>query len=216
MLEAVMKVVVLCAHPDDETLGCGGWIARLGAEGHAISVVFTTDGVRHPPISTDSGPDSYAALAELGVPADRVHYLGLPTQRSDGMVLRDVTPRVEPLVQGADLLIVPYEHDLNVDHQFAHQLGLIAGRPIGRQVRLVAMEIVSATEYSSQPFQPNFYVDVSATIERKVAALGKYTKQVLPYPHPRSPESVRIKAQQRGLEVSYHYAEAFRVIRWFA
>ncbi|WP_396626365.1 PIG-L deacetylase family protein [Luteitalea sp.] len=37
-------IVVLAPHPDDETLGCGGVIARRAAEGRRIVVVVVTDG----------------------------------------------------------------------------------------------------------------------------------------------------------------------------
>ncbi|BCS32228.1 hypothetical protein TBR22_A14380 [Luteitalea sp. TBR-22] len=37
-------VVVLAPHPDDETLGCGGVIARRAAEGRRVVVVVVTDG----------------------------------------------------------------------------------------------------------------------------------------------------------------------------
>lgn len=33
-----MNVPVVAAHPDDEVLGCGGTIARLAREGHAVSI----------------------------------------------------------------------------------------------------------------------------------------------------------------------------------
>jgi LmbE family N-acetylglucosaminyl deacetylase len=38
------KAIVFAPHPDDETLGCGGTIARKLDEGYDISVVFITDG----------------------------------------------------------------------------------------------------------------------------------------------------------------------------
>ena len=209
------KVVVLCAHPDDEVLGCGGWIAKLVRREHQVSVIFTTDGIRHPPVSTDNRIDAYEALALISVRREDVRFLGLPTMRSDGQVLRDFTPKVEALVMDADLLIVPSKDDLNVDHAFAYTLGLICCRPIKRQVNIVSMEILSSSEWGDTPFQPNFYVDISDTLELKIAALSRYTNQVRDFPHPRSPEALRIKAQQRGLEVGYRYAEAFKVIRWF-
>jgi LmbE family N-acetylglucosaminyl deacetylase len=167
-------------------------------------------------VSTDSRPDAYEAVAMLGVERDDVHFLGLPTQRSDEQVLRDVTPRIEALVPDADLVIVPSKDDINVDHVFAYHLALICFRPIERRVNIVSMEILSSSEWGDTPFQPNLYVDISDTVELKAAALARYTKQVLDFPHPRSPEAVRIKAQQRGLEVGCHSAEAFKVVRWFA
>jgi LmbE family N-acetylglucosaminyl deacetylase len=47
------KVIVFAPHADDETLGCGGTIAKKVKEGYDVSVVFMTDG-RH-------------CLAEIGV-----------------------------------------------------------------------------------------------------------------------------------------------------
>lgn len=77
------------------------------------------------------------------------------------------------------------------------------------------MEILSSSEWSYPPFHANYYIDISDTIDMKIEAFSKYTKQILQYPHPRSPEVVRIKAQQRGAEVGYQYAEAFHIVRWF-
>ena len=38
------KVLVLAAHPDDETLGCGGTINRLSKEGCQIQLITFTNG----------------------------------------------------------------------------------------------------------------------------------------------------------------------------
>jgi len=42
----VKKIVVFAPHPDDETLGCGGTIARRLSEGYEVVVIYMTDG-RH-------------------------------------------------------------------------------------------------------------------------------------------------------------------------
>lgn len=180
-----------------------------------MSVIFTTDGIRHPPVSTDSCADAYEALATLGVPRENVHFLGIKTQRSDECVLRDFTSLVESKGKRVDLVITTSGDDLNVDHRFAYQLALVCFRPISYRTRIVTAEVLSSSEYSDVPFQPNLYVDVCETIELKVNALKRYEKQVVPFPHPRSPESIRIKAQQRGLECGITYAEAYHIVRWF-
>lgn len=38
------KILVFCAHPDDEIIGCGGTLAKLSQRGAAISVVMFTRG----------------------------------------------------------------------------------------------------------------------------------------------------------------------------
>lgn len=197
-------------------MGCGGWIASLTEDKtNDVSVIFTTDGVRHYPVSTDSKGDAYDALHVLGVKKENIHFLNIKTQRSDEYVLRDYTERVEKISSKTELVIVPSKHDLNVDHLFAYNLALICFRPLRCRTKIVTMEILSSSEWSDHPFHANYYIDITNTVDRKIEALGKYVKQLLPFPHPRSPEAVRIKAQQRGLEVGYHYAEAFHIIRWF-
>ena len=44
MLFDMKNILVLAAHPDDETLGLGGTISRLSSEGHNIRVITFTDG----------------------------------------------------------------------------------------------------------------------------------------------------------------------------
>ncbi len=40
-----------------------------------------------------------------------------------------------------------------------------------------------------------------------------YSKESKPFPHPRSPEGLRVYAQKRGMEVGIEAAEAFAVLR---
>ena len=171
--------------------------------------------MRNPPVSTNSKKNAYSALQVLGVKQENIHFFNIKTQRSDEYVLRDYTKKVEEIGELTDLVIAPSENDLNVDHVFAFKLALICFRPIKYRTRIVSMEIMSSSEWSDRPFHANYYVDISNTIEAKIEAVKKYDTQVLPFPHPRSPEAIMIKAQQRGLEVGYHYAEAFHIVRWF-
>ena len=88
--------IVFAPHQDDETLGCGGLIARKRNEGLAVHVVFITDGAAsHPGHPRLSRPDisvlrrreALAALAVLGVESCAIHFLNEP----DG-TLNNVTP----------------------------------------------------------------------------------------------------------------------------
>ena len=38
------KVLIVAVHPDDETLGCGGTLAKLISEGKTVAVVDLTQG----------------------------------------------------------------------------------------------------------------------------------------------------------------------------
>jgi hypothetical protein len=43
--------------------------------------------------------------------------------------------------------------------------------------------------------------------------MKEYKCEIREYPHPRSIESIEIKAKQRGIQVGLEAAEAFEVIR---
>jgi LmbE family N-acetylglucosaminyl deacetylase len=90
-------VIIFSPHPDDETLGCGGLIARKRTSGWPVHVVFITDGSASHPLHPRISPDmlrarrhdeALAALRTLGVEKDCIHFL----DEKDGML-----PRLNPM-----------------------------------------------------------------------------------------------------------------------
>jgi len=88
--------VVIAPHQDDESLGCGGVIARKRNEGVPVHVIFITDGSAshpgHPRVSATElaavrRGEAMRALACLGVERTAVHFLEEP----DG-TLNAITP----------------------------------------------------------------------------------------------------------------------------
>jgi LmbE family N-acetylglucosaminyl deacetylase len=149
---AAMRFVVLAAHPDDETLGAGGLMARLAALGAEVDVLLCTAGEGSHPDSPTTSPDELAqarlaefaaALAALGL-RDRWRFLGLP-DRSLGsqadavaVAVRDAAARL-PGRPDRLVLVAPYRSDGHADHdalgavvaEIARQEGH-AGRPVQR------------------------------------------------------------------------------------
>jgi len=81
------RTVIFAPHQDDETLGCGGVIARKRNEGLPVDVVFITDGsashLGHPKFTpTEIGllrrREALAALAILGVETPAIYFLDEP------------------------------------------------------------------------------------------------------------------------------------------
>lgn len=81
-------LVVVAAHPDDETLGAGGLLARAERIGSRVVVVVATDGEASHPRSPTYGPDGLARLrreeTERAVmtlsPGAEIRFLGLPDE----------------------------------------------------------------------------------------------------------------------------------------
>lgn len=215
--------LVVMAHPDDETLGAGGTIARLAAQGSQVSWLLLSDGVGARP---SSGPDEadrrhhhcLAAAAALGVEDVLCH--DLPDNRFDGVDLLDVIGLVERALERVcpETVITHHAGDLNVDHRITHRAVLTATRPVpGSTVRTVlGAEVPSSTEWSfgdEQPFRPSVFIDVSDTIEAKLVALACYEDETRAAPHARSVEAVRALATVRGATTGVAAAEAFELIR---
>lgn len=115
-------VLVLSAHPDDEVLALGGWLA--GQTGRDLTFVTATDGEASHPQSPTITPDELRtrrpvelveALKRLGLTAPRIHRLGLPDGdlSSDPAALR---ASLAPLMSGASLVLAPFAHDGHPDH----------------------------------------------------------------------------------------------------
>ncbi|MEL4505999.1 bifunctional PIG-L family deacetylase/class I SAM-dependent methyltransferase [Luteococcus sp. H138] len=122
------RIVVLSAHPDDETLGLGATLAALAATGPAIEVVVATRGeASHPHspcisragLAEVRGDELTAALDELGL-APAEHW-GLPDGRlGEADTNLALQALVDDLLQRHRherlLLAAPWSHDGHADH----------------------------------------------------------------------------------------------------
>ena len=219
-----MRVLVVSAHPDDETLGAGGAMALHTRRGDEVAVLILTDGVTARHDVTE--PQRAAARKACGLlGAKDVRFGGLPDQRLDAGPLLDVIKPISEVVAELRPEVVYTHHrgDANQDHRAVFAATLVAVRPFGQCPvrRVLSYEVASSTEwgppFSEWAFQPNVFLDISATLDTKLAALDAYREtfesEIKPFPHPRSPEAVRIYAQQRGVTVGMRAAEAFALVR---
>lgn len=119
------RVVLVFAHPDDETLACGGLLPRLTD----VRIVHVTDGA--PRNGEDArrfgfaGPAEYAAArdAELraairiaGLPQDNLVSLGVPDQGTP-FALASVARRLVPILDGAEVVITHSYEGGHPDHE---------------------------------------------------------------------------------------------------
>jgi hypothetical protein len=62
-------------------------------------------------------------------------------------------------------------------------------------------------------FAPNWFFDISNTVERKIRAFEVYAEELRDWPHPRSIKGVEYLARWRGATVGFEAAEAFSLGR---
>lgn len=135
--------LVIAPHPDDETLGCGGLIARLCASGAKVRVVAVTDGENAYPddaLRDDEtetrgtrAREQMAALAKLGAGAVEVYRLGL-TDSGVGGQEEELVALLEPLVTGATHVIAPWPQDFHPDHEACGRAAQRVARACGARL----------------------------------------------------------------------------------
>ncbi|MBT5855616.1 PIG-L family deacetylase [bacterium] len=219
------NVLVISAHPDDEVLGAGGTMAKHILAGDNVTSVILAEGMTSRDVTRDrdNREDDIAALRiasqkahdALGVTDFHLH--DFPDNRMDSVDLLDVVKIVEDYVEKTQATIVYSHHrgDVNIDHHQIHDAVVTACRPLpGSTVKkLLFFQIASSTEWrppgSSNGFLPNYFVDISNTLDKKITALEAYSVEMRPWPHTRSIKAVTHLAHWNGATVGVDAAEAF-------
>jgi N-acetylglucosamine malate deacetylase 1 len=121
-------------------------------------------------------------------------------------IVRDVQPHV---VYGQ------FGGDANFDHQILFKALLVATRPLHEHLEGVyAFDTASSTEWGyPRAFTPDTWIDISSTLDQKLAAMACYESEVRPYPHPRSLDALRHRAKAWGNQVCMDAAEVFMTVR---
>jgi len=114
-------------------------------------------------------------------------------------------------------IILPDPNDAHKDHQITFESCMACSKIFRYPYikKITTMEIVSETDFGEPKniFVPNYFVDISNTIEDKLKALSIYDTEIGKPPFPRSIEAVKAQALVRGGTAGVHYAEAFRLIK---
>lgn len=225
------RVLVVAPHPDDETFGCGGTIARakaLGAEVYVMVVSaanLTHYSSEHRQVTGERRVCEFrAAMRTLGVDGTDVLYTDEQTHmRVDVLPRRDLVAKIEresPIALDRlrpDVLLFP-AISYNQDHEAVFKAIYAACRPHLPAdkpfIRLVLTYDQPQLTWNHTPFHPNFYIDISEFLELKLAAYRCHISQIRPDPHHASVENVERLARMRGSEVSLRAAEAFECHRF--
>lgn len=222
------KVLAVVAHPDDETLGCGGALAKHAAAGDQIGLVVMADGL------ASRGGVSAANIAKrhgmcrrawsiLGGGKPENNYVFLhqfADNMMDNCALLEPVRFIERHIHAFRPTIV-YTHwkgDLNVDHRVCYDAVHVSCRPQpGCTVKAIYhFEVPCSTRWGSG-FEPNHYVGLTQdALETKAKACHEYAEELRPEPHPRSLERILALAKVRGASVGVDIAEAFVVGRQIA
>jgi LmbE family N-acetylglucosaminyl deacetylase len=220
------SALVVFAHPDDAEYMCGGTVAAWSREGTEVHYCVITDGsagsnepgATREEMAVMREREQRAAAGVLGVRSlmflgfrDGELEVNLETRKAVTRVVRRIRP---------DVILAPDPSRLwsgsgyinHADHKAAGALALSAVMP-DSPTRLQFSELL---DEGLEPFeiphlwlaaeQPDTYIDITKTIDIKLAALAEHQSQ-----HGEaSAPWVRERARQLGDQGGVEYAEAFK------
>ncbi len=225
------KILVVVAHPDDELLGLGGTINRLITEENSeVRCVILGEGLTSRADVRDTEKwqkelkthrkNIYDAQNKVGYSSVGIY--NFPDNRFDSIALLDIIKVVEKEKQefNPEIIFTHHGGDVNIDHQRTFEAVITSTRPMEQEnvTTIITFETPSGTEWraSTDPknFIPNMFVSISEkNLQAKIKGMESYEFEKRVYPHPRSPESLKILAQYRGITIGKQYAEAFCIVR---
>ena len=219
-------VLAVYAHPDDADVACGGTLARWAKDGSAVHLLVCTDGgkgtvdprVKPKKLATERVAELEASSAVIGLSS--LENLGFP----DGELAdsddfrRTLVARVRSLrpdvVCGHDPTAVFFGQSYfnHRDHRIAGAALLDAVAPASALPHYfpeAGPPHQVTTVLLSGTLEPDEWVDVSATIESKVAAVECHRTQFAGQDG-WAGEAVRRRAAEEGRRAGVAYAEGFR------
>jgi N-acetylglucosamine malate deacetylase 1 len=211
----MQKILVLCAHPDDETLGLGGTIALNSKKGNQTSVLFFTDGeTARGNLKKISLRKNQAkqACSLLGI--KQIKFLEYEDQKLETISLLELAKQIEKIVNELkpSIVFTHFWDDINQDHRRVFDATRIALRPKPNSPvkHIICYETPSSTDSSSKSsFTPNLYVKIDSVLNTKLTAFKKYKGEIHPFPHSRSIDSLKSRSNYWGSMIGIKNAEAF-------
>ena len=217
------KILVLGAHPDDETLGVGGTILKAYSNNSTVDVLIATDGASSQ-YAGDSKKQSlrsnyFSSACEI-LKINNRFQLDFPDMRLDTVPHIDLNMQIADVIQKGnyDTIFIHHPHDINKDHQILFHSVMVACRPTGlKNPSIYTYYTVSSSEWgiyeANTIFCRNVFVDISEFIDQKIAAFECYKDEIREYPHPRSLENIINTAKFFGSQIGVQFAEPFRLVR---
>src|SRR3989338_3970356 len=184
------SVLIVAAHPDDETLGCGATTAKHVVMGDRVTTLILGEGILARRVDKERR-DLLAALWEDAKAANEilgVHRLvlkDLPDNKLNAIPMLDIVHMIEEVVAEVRPSIIYTHHhgDANIDHATIAKAMQAVCRPMAQTTidQVYAFEIPSSSEWNFQhglQFRPNVFVDVTETIATKIRAMERYRSEV--------------------------------------
>ena len=218
------RIMILAAHPDDETLGCGGIISRF-KDSAEFKVVFISEGTSCRYEDCTKCAEQISKNIQIRKDAAKraltgidVAFYDLPCGKLDQVSQLKINRIIEKELREfkPDTVFTHWSNDANLDHRRVYDATIIATRPGTSSVKnVLCYEVLSTTEWNFQKsFNPNCFYELSAKdVDAKCRNMQEYSSECQKWPQPRSDEGIKTLSMFRGMQAGYKFAESFEIVR---
>lgn len=218
------NIVVISAHPDDETLGAGGALLKHKANGDKVYWLIVTNVFEHQGFSKERIESRQVEIDQVAQEFgfEKVFKLDYPTMTLSSSSLLKLVPDVSKVFSEVEpeIIYTLNRSDAHSDHRILFDAVLACTKsfryPYIKQVLMY--ECLSETEFApaltEKVFMPNYYIDITDHLDKKLEIMKIFESEIGEHPFPRSLDNITALAHFRGASVGVKYAEAFQLIKY--
>lgn len=218
------NVIVISAHPDDETLGVGGTILKHVTNGDNVFWLIVTNVFENQGFSKERVESRQKEIGEveklLGI--SKTFLLNYPTMTLSSSSLIKMVPEISSVFSEVqpEIVYCLNRSDAHSDHRVIFDAVMACTKsfryPYIKQILMY--ECISETEFApvlaEKAFLPNYFVDITHFVDTKLDIMKIFESELGEHPFPRSLDNIKALAHFRGASVGVKYAEAFQLLKF--